>query len=101
MNEGGAHGRLVEELLHALNEFRGEKYRYRFVSVDMCWGKVIMELWGGTVVGTADLDEITRVLASHGARLDNFYVEVSRDKLLLTLVIMHPSTPRRAGVAEG
>jgi len=39
VNEGGAHGRLVEELLHALNEFRSEKYRYRFVSVNMCWDK--------------------------------------------------------------
>ena len=94
MNEGGAPGRLVEELLRALNELRGE--RYRVASVDMCWGKVVLELWGGTVFSAANLDEITGVLASHGARLDGFYVEAKGDKLLLTLVIVHPDTFRSA-----
>jgi len=81
----GACGDLAEELLRALNRYRGEEYRYRVDAVDEGEEEVTVVLRGRAAFIARDLDEIDRVLAPCGARLADFQAE--GDELLVTLLV--------------
>jgi hypothetical protein len=84
--------RIVEEILRALNEVRGEDFQYRVDYADEDGEVLNVGLRGRGSFCMNDLLTITSICEKNGFVLDDFFIDVDEGELAVSLVIV----PRQA-----
>jgi hypothetical protein len=80
--------RIVEEILRALNEVRGEGFQYRVDYADEDGEVLNVGLRGRGSFCMNDLLAITSICEKNGFVLDDFHIDVDEGELVMSLVIV-------------